>query len=88
MWNSGTSGYTVYAQDQIAADVDRLRLMVYDWSIDLARSHLADVLGQLGHRLQQRRHVPPSKLQLGVPAYGRHWATQKQSTEVCPDGAL
>jgi hypothetical protein len=30
--------------------------------------------------------VPPSKLQLGVPTYGRHWAVQKRSTEVCPDG--
>ena len=25
-------------------------------------------------------------MQLGVPAYGRHWVTQKVATEVCPNG--
>ena len=32
--------------------------------------------------------VPTSKLQLGVPTYGRHWLTKANTTEVCPDGAL
>ncbi|MBK9970317.1 MAG: hypothetical protein IPP16_06115 [Acidimicrobiaceae bacterium] len=29
-----------------------------------------------------------SKLQVGVPAYGRHWVTKKNSNETCPDAAI
>ena len=46
VWNSGTSGYTVYAQPPIAPAVDRLRLMVYDWSITQPRPHRAELLGE------------------------------------------
>jgi len=89
VWTDGPHlvGYTVYAQDQIAADVDRLRLMVYDWSVSLPgpiapMSWVNSVIAYSSSR------VPTSKLQLGVPAYGRHWATQKYPTEICPDGAI
>ena len=88
-WMTGTtsSGYSVYAQAEIAAAVDRLRLMVYDWSVFSPGpigpiSWINDVISYSSSR------VPVSKLQLGVPAYGRHWATQKSSAEVCPDGAI
>jgi spore germination protein YaaH len=29
-----------------------------------------------------------SKLQLGIPAYGRNWGRKVYSNEICPDGAL
>ena len=49
VWNGGGSGYTVYAQDQIADAVDRLRLMVYDFNQWVDSS--------LGRREQNRRHA-------------------------------
>jgi spore germination protein YaaH len=89
--NNASANYWVYAQDRILPYVDKLRLMVYDWSpgtpsanapLDLFvqpvvtySSRVADATGQ-----------PRSKLELGIPAYGRHW---KQSADgsACPDGA-
>ena len=87
-----TTNYWVYAQDQILPYVDRLRLMVYDWSPgtpsataplnlyvqpSVAYSNkVADATGQ-----------PRSKLELGVPAYGRHWR-QSADGSPCPDGSL
>ena len=89
VWVSGgvTQGYTVYAQEEIAPHVDRLRLMVYDWSTSLPGpispiSWVNQVIAWSDSR------VPNSRLQLGVPAYGRHWATRKNPTETCPAGAL
>lgn len=88
--SSGTlrAGYTVYAQDQIAAVVDRLRLMVYDWSVSSPgpispMTWVNSVIAYSNSVVAQ-----PSKLQLGVPAYGRHWVTKKNATETCPDAAL
>lgn len=80
-------GYWVYAQELIAPSVDRLRLMVYDWSVGspgpIAPMFWVDqVIAFSGAR------VPPAKLQLGVPLYGRHWRTQANSQQTCPDGAL
>ncbi len=87
-----TNNYWVYAQDQILPFVDRLRLMVYDWSPGTPSanaplnlyvrpavaysSRVADAVGQ-----------PRSKLELGVPAYGRHWR-QSADGSPCPDGSL
>ena len=87
VWNSGNSGYTVYAQDQIAPFIDRLRLMVYDWSIATPGpiSPMNWVTSVMDY---SSTVVPAAKLQLGVPAYGRHWITKKVATETCPDGAL
>ncbi|MEY4173768.1 MAG: hypothetical protein RI900_933 [Actinomycetota bacterium] len=87
VWAGGTSGYTVYAQDQIAPFVDRLRLMVYDWSVGVPGpiSPISWVRSVVAY---SSKVVPPAKLQLGLPAYGRQWATQKIANEVCPDDAL
>ncbi|MEI7548619.1 MAG: glycosyl hydrolase family 18 protein, partial [Actinomycetota bacterium] len=86
VWNLGNSGYKVYAQDQIAGAVDRLRLMVYDWSVGTAGP-----IAPLGWVQQVIDYsssvVPVSKLQLGVPAYGRHWATKVNPNDVCPAGS-
>ncbi|MDO8363640.1 MAG: glycosyl hydrolase family 18 protein [Actinomycetota bacterium] len=87
VWNDGASGYTVYAQDQIAADVDRLRFMVYDWSVS-APGPISPMSWVNSVIAYSSTRVPTQKLQLGVPAYGRHWATQKFGNEICPDGAL
>ncbi len=93
VWDFGSptdgvfSGYTVYAQDQIAPFVDRLRLMVYDWSITVPGS-IAPMFWVNSVIAYSSARVPVSKLQLGVPSYGRHWATQKNPNEVCPDGAI
>jgi len=89
VWNGGASGYTVYAQPQIAPYVDRLRLMVYDWSISNPGPIAPDfwVKSVIAYSTTTAK-VPPKKLQLGVPAYGRHWTTKKVSTQTCPAGAL
>jgi len=84
---SPPSGYWVYDQQAIAGATDRIRLMVYDFSVGspgpiAPMSWVNQVITYSGAR------VPPSKLQLGVPAYGRHWATKQVSSETCPDGAL
>ena len=88
-WNAGANGYTVYAQPQIAPFVDRLRLMVYDWSISNPGPIAPDywVKSVVAYSTVTAK-VPPKKLQFGVPAYGRHWTTKKVSSQVCPDGAL
>jgi len=87
VWDNGASGYTVYAQDQIAPFVDRLRLMVYDWSVGVA-GPISPITWVKSVVAYSSKVVPVSKLQLGLPAYGRQWATQKYAPEVCPDGAL
>lgn len=87
VWANGASGYTVYAQAQIAPFVDRLRLMVYDWSVGVP-GPISPITWVRSVVAYSSKAVPPAKLQLGLPAYGRQWATQKVSTEVCPDDAL
>jgi len=89
VWNLGTSGYTFYAQDKIAPYVDRLRLMVYDWSTSapgpIAPSYWVDSVINYTANIAR---VPAHKVQLGVPVYGRHWNVKANATETCPVGAL
>ena len=86
--NGVETGYPVYAQGDIAASVDRIRLMVYDYSFSspgpLAPMSWVDkVVAYSNEKVADR-----TKLQLGVPTYGRNWGVQKNSKEICPAGAL
>jgi spore germination protein YaaH len=86
IWNGGSSGYTVYAWPETLPHIDRLRLMVYDWSVTTAGpiapiSWVNDVVAHV------KAVVPAAqlrKVQLGVPTYGRNWAKVQSGT--CPTG--
>lgn len=78
---SGKKGYWVYAWKEVGQYIDRLRIMGYDYStnipgpigpiswIDAAVKYAVSVM-------------PPSKVFLGVPGYGRDWVTSLVGT--CP----
>ncbi|MBI4934689.1 MAG: hypothetical protein HY828_12465 [Actinobacteria bacterium] len=89
VWNDGAAGYTVYAQPEIIPIVDRLRLMVYDWTVSAASAGPVAPMFWVDSVIAYTNSITPagqrSKLQLGVPAYGRHWALN--SGAICPDGA-
>ncbi len=80
-------GYPVYAPQEIGAVADRVRLMVYDWSVASPgpispMSWLTKVIAY------NDPIVPNDKLQLGIPSYGRNWGRKVNASEICPDGAL
>jgi spore germination protein YaaH len=79
------SGYWVYDHGAIAPHVDRIRVMGYDFSVatpgpiaplEWVQSAIDGVVGATGD---------PSKVVLGVPAYGRNWVTATSGT--CPADA-
>jgi spore germination protein YaaH len=83
------TGYPVYDQAFIGVYADRVRLMVYDWSVSSPGpispiTWLNQVVAYSNSALANYK----SKLQLGIPAYGRNWGRKVNSSEVCPDGAL
>lgn len=92
VWISGTvTGYTVYDQVFLATYADRVRLMVYDWSVSSPgpispMTWLQQVITYTNSVITDPQLR--GKFQLGVPAYGRDWGRQANSTERCPDGAL
>jgi hypothetical protein len=74
-------GYYVYAWADIAAYIDKLRIMTYDYSVSK--------VGPLGPITWAERTVkyavsimPASKVFVGVPGYGRDWVTAVSG--VCP----
>ena len=91
VWNGGTSGYRVYDIAGMLPHVDRLRLMVYDWSVGQPGpvgplSWQANVLSTLEAIIPaDQLALQRSKIQIGVNAYGRSWATV--TSGVCPSGA-
>jgi spore germination protein YaaH len=80
-------GYPVYETQKIGAVADRVRLMVYDWSVGspgpISPMRWVDLVIAYNDPI-----VPNGKLQLGIPAYGRNWGRKVNATEFCPDGAL
>lgn len=80
-------GYWVYSPQQIGAVADRIRLMVYDWSV-ASPGPISPITWVNLVIAYNDPIVPNNKLQLGVPSYGRDWGRQADSTEICPDGAL
>ena len=71
---TGKKGYYVYSWPAISNYIDRLRIMAYDYSVatagpigpinwtEAAVSYAASV-------------ISPSKIYIGIPAYGRDWVT-------------
>lgn len=79
------SGFWVYDHGAIAPHVDRIRIMAYDFSVaepgpiaplDWVEQAVAGTIEATGE---------PGKLVLGLPAYGRNWATFVAGD--CPDDA-
>ena len=84
---SATSGYWVYDHGAIAAHVDRIRIMAYDYSVAEPGpiAPLAFVERSVDGALATG--VEREKLVLGLPIYGRNWPTGVTGT--CPpDAAL
>lgn len=85
LWESdGTVQYRVYDWEAIAPHVDALRVMSYDWSTSrpgpLSPAYwVADTLDYA-----TKAGVPPGKLQIGIPTYGKDWITATDG--VCPAG--
>lgn len=77
------SGYWVYNLPGIAPYVDRIRIMAYDYSTgrmgpNAPLSWTQKIINYIDANL------PPSKVELGVPLYGRDWITG--ATGTCPAG--
>ena len=79
------SGYWVYDWGAIAPFIDRLRIMSYEFS-----SSSPGPMAPLWWVQQIVAHavtvVPPSKVQVGVPAYGRNFVAGVTGT--CPPGVV
>jgi spore germination protein YaaH len=77
------SGYWVYDWAAIAPHVDRLRIMAYDFSFSSPGP-----IAPLGWVRQIVSYavtvVPPAKIQIGAPTYGRDWVVGVTGT--CPNG--
>ncbi len=67
-----SSGYWVYAINVIEPYVDKIKVMMYDYSV--ARPGPIAPLSWV-RRITRflATNLPPSKVQIGVPAYGRDW---------------
>ena len=77
-------GYTVYSWAAIASDIDRLRIMSYDYSVSKP--------GPIGPISWVEKTVkyattimPSSKIYIGLPGYGRDWITSVSGK--CPISA-
>jgi hypothetical protein len=88
-----THGYPFYNQQRIGPAVDSIRLMMYDWSVGsagpMSPMFWVDAAIAFSNAAMDAATPaqPHSKMQLGIPAYGREWRTQKYPSEFCPAGA-
>ncbi|MEI6844208.1 MAG: glycosyl hydrolase family 18 protein [Actinomycetes bacterium] len=78
---SGKKGYYVYDWASIAQDIDRLRIMTYDYS-----TSAPGPIGPLSWAEKAVQYavsvVPASKVYVGLAGYGRDWVTSVVG--VCP----
>lgn len=66
------SGYWVYNVTGIAPYVDRIRIMAYDFSVSVP-GPIAPISWVRSIVQYMASAVPPEKVQIGVPTYGRAW---------------
>ena len=87
---SPSTGYSVYNWVGIIPSVDRLRLMTYDysWSVAGPVSPATWVQTAITHvkKLVVDAGRDPKMVQIGVPTYGRNWASVVSGT--CPSSVL
>lgn len=77
-------GYFVYAWADIASSIDRLRIMTYDFSV--AKPGPIGPIGWAERTLKYAVSImPPSKVYIGFPGYGRDWITSVNGK--CPVSA-
>ena len=87
--NGRVAGYPVYDWKNIIGSVDRLRIMVYDWtSAGSANPGPIAPMSWVQNVITYTKLVIPAdqlgKVYLGVPTYGRRWAKVVAGT--CPSG--
>jgi spore germination protein YaaH len=79
--SSGKKGYYQYAWSQIAAMIDQLHIMAYDYS-----TSSPGPIGPIGWTTDAVTYaisvMAASKVYIGVPGYGRDWVTAVSGT--CP----
>ena len=79
---SGKKGYYLYAWSQVAAFIDQLHIMTYDYS-----TSSPGPIGPLQWTTNAVNYavsvVPASKIYIGIPGYGRDWVTKVVGT--CPN---
>lgn len=78
------SGYWVYNLVGIAPHVDRIRIMAYDWAYSRVGPN-APLSWTQKIVDYAAANLPVSKVELGVPLYGRDWVVGVTGT--CPAGA-
>jgi len=75
-------GYTVYAWAEIAPNIDRLRIMTYDYST--SKPGPIGPITWVESTVQYAISVmPATKVYIGLPGYGRDWVTKVDG--ICPD---
>jgi spore germination protein YaaH len=78
---TGKKGYYVYAWADIASDIDRLRIMTYDYSV--AKPGPIGPLAWTENTLKYAVSImPASKVYVGIAGYGRDWVTKVDG--ICP----
>ncbi len=89
--NRSSSGYWVYDYAGIAASVDSLRIMTYDYSVSRPGpiSPLSFIRRSLAYAVTA---FPADRVRMGIPAYGRLWTARNANGSLaikgtCPTGA-